>query len=151
MFDEHVIQVSPVCKHNQQGYCKFGSHCQMFHNNNVCKEIVCTDRNCTKRHPRSCKYLNLYGRCRFPSCAYAHIKSNIQSEIEKLEKEVKDLKHEMAELRYTVSGILARLVTLEVNRETGKPMSEEFLYKFNQDNTSRNNINTEHPTNGVEK
>ena len=45
MTEENVGQgVTQVCKHHQTGYCKYGDQCHRPHNNNVCKEKVCTDR-----------------------------------------------------------------------------------------------------------
>ena len=112
MFDENGSQQSSVCKFHQRGYCKYGDHCQKYHNNNICKERVCRDRNCSERHPRSCKYFSLDGKCRFPRCVYAHIKYQAQNKIDILEKEVKDLKLKITDLN-AMSEFMAKILTLE--------------------------------------
>ena len=127
MCDQNGSQVSLVCKYHQTGYCKFGDHCPKYHNNIICKERVCRDRNCNERHPKSCKYFSFDGTCRYPQCAYAHRKSNGQSKVDLLETEVKELKNEINELNNAMSEIMAKILTLE-------------------EITPRNQINTKNPT-----
>ena len=63
-----------VCKHNKTGFCKFGGNCRNRHINKTCENLdYCREFACTKRHPKMCKSLAKFGKCRFKDdCAYQH-------------------------------------------------------------------------------
>ena len=87
-----------VCQHFRLGFCKFGDTCRKQHINENCFEINCENINCIKRHPRNCKFYDLYKRCKFGEyCSYAH-RENIQSiEITILKVKVEGLEHDINE------------------------------------------------------
>ena len=90
------LEQQVVCKHNQTGYCKYGSQCHQFHINSICKENICRDKTCKERHPRTCRYFARDSICkRQDKCAYAHIEHKHQTHVQKLEEEVKTLKEEV--------------------------------------------------------
>ena len=94
-----VDQEVPVCTHNQRGYCKYGNQCHKPHNNELCKETLCRDRGCRKRHPKSCKNFAFDNTCRHKeNCAYSHKKNENQTRMQNLEEEVKIFKKEIEKL-----------------------------------------------------
>ena len=129
MANEYVEQFSHVCKHHQTGYCKYREQCKKYHSSNICKESVCRDLNCWKRHPRSCKYFTFHGKCKYTNCAYAHNKSEKHRQIDILETEVKELKHKIAELSNTLSDMGTKIEALEVRRERGHQLPEKLNLK----------------------
>ena len=81
-----------VCKHNQMGYCKHGLRCRKRHENELCPmNKTCNDKLCELRHPKRCKFFDMNSKCKFESCAYAHIKDDKEIKIESLEKSVINL------------------------------------------------------------
>ena len=65
--------MSAVCQFNQHGHCKFGSKCDKFHTTETCDNFPCQDNDCSKRHPKLCKYFSAYGRCMFgDKCSFLH-------------------------------------------------------------------------------
>ena len=52
-----------------------------------------------KKHQNLCKFFSIFGSCKFGAdCAYTHIKSKIENNIEKLTKEIEHLKRKGDEL-----------------------------------------------------
>ena len=148
-------EAPPVCKHNQIGYCKYGNQCHKPHNNNICKERVCRNKNCRERHPRSCRYFNLNGWCKFKKCSYAHKKLAINDKVETLEVEIDDLKKQVAELNNNVNEMMKRLKNfeeIEDNTTTKEPTThhnEEFKckkcnFKCDREITFMKHTNTMH-------
>jgi hypothetical protein len=68
---------------------------------------ICTNKcnmvTCVYRHPRTYRYFNNFGRCKFEdSCSYLHKKddkTDQEKEIEKLGKDVEELNKQVNELR----------------------------------------------------
>ena len=66
------------CRHWNKGYCFKGQQCSWYHAEEDCPEYLqegkCSDRNCSKRHRRVCRYwANKYKSChRGTSCQYLH-------------------------------------------------------------------------------
>ena len=87
--------------YNQRGFCKFGEMCTNRHDNEICQSgKECYNLDCTKRHPRDCRYFSRNGRCKFgTSCAYSHSEENNKNKVDELEKEVYNLKEEMNKLK----------------------------------------------------
>ena len=52
-----------------------------------------------KRHPKKCKTLAVFGNCSFVDCAYFHTTNGVNQRIETLESVVKELKHEVGQLK----------------------------------------------------
>ena len=112
---QNVGQVrSPVCKHHQRGYCRNESQCSQTHNDNVCKERVCRNPECRERHPKICKYYIRNGECRWKEeCAYKHKRSDSNTKIDILEREVKELKDDIKQLCKNMSEMMIKMISLE--------------------------------------
>ena len=106
--------------YNQRGFCKFGEMCTKKHDNEICQSgKECINPNCTRRHPRDCRYFSRNGRCKFSaSCAYSHSEENNKTKVEELEKELINLKEEMNKLKIEmVTKMDMILDMLEVEKE----------------------------------
>ena len=61
---------------------------------------TCEAKNCSKRHPKNCKFYDIYNRCKFGSfCSFSHVKSanndkDIKSKLTTLENRVEVLENE---------------------------------------------------------
>ena len=104
---------SPVCKHNQLGYCKYGNQCHKPHNNNICRANVCRNKECRERHPRKCRYFNQNGWCKFQSCSYSHKTIVTNDKVEVLENEINNLKKQVTELDNNIKEIMLRMKNFE--------------------------------------
>ena len=92
-----------VCKFNQRGYCKFGSECHKYHENETCEDQGCTRKACRKRHPRICKYFGDNMSCKFDKeCAYTHRDNVNMKEINELTEELKNIIAELNVLKNTI-------------------------------------------------
>ena len=121
---EESLKSAHVCRHNQTGYCKFGHNCHKKHNNEVCKETLCQDRGCLKRHPRLCRYFSSNKVCKFKeNCAYVHHEKDI--EIDNLENEFLTLKSEIEELKKHKQDMTEKLSKIEYPNKEIKHLREE--------------------------
>ena len=66
------------CSHYNSGFCRYikkENGCKHFHPKEICETTVCKDKDCPKRHPKRCRYLE---ECRFQSqCSYSHKKEGV--------------------------------------------------------------------------
>ena len=63
-----------VCKYHKYGHCKFQNVCRYQHNEELCETTQCDVYNCSKRHPKRCRYFEEFGRCKFGDfCSFAHV------------------------------------------------------------------------------
>ena len=64
------------CRYFNIGYCKYKERCKFKHPEQICKEYVerkCNGRNCEKRHPKACKWVDSESGChRKQSCDFSH-------------------------------------------------------------------------------
>ena len=95
-----------LCKHNQSGFCKYKSKCRKRHEDRLCpEEQNFTSKECSFRHPKTCRYFYKEEICRFgEDCSYAHkkfIKKDMKFEEmkDKHENEINDIKDEMDKLK----------------------------------------------------
>ena len=118
-----------ICKHNQNGFCKFRERCDKRHDNEICRSRKeCTDSECTKRHPRECKYFQLYGYCTFSdTCAYSHM-AHKNNKVETLEKEVAELKDDVE---------MAKMMIESMNRMIQSKVDIEMKHKEDNEKTKR--------------
>ena len=80
-----------LCLFNKFGYCRYLETCRKKHTKDICDIPQCEVNICSKRHPRTCRYYEEYGRCKFgDDCSYKHNKSETNSEIGKELEKVKD-------------------------------------------------------------
>ena len=71
-----------VCLYNKYGYCKYRNTCHKLHYEETCKAESCETVHCPMRHPRPCKYFNIYKRCKFGSfCLFTHENERLSSVI----------------------------------------------------------------------
>ena len=93
------------CYYNNVGYCKFRDQCRHRHFTDICQKVICRDKKCQSRHPRTCKYGE---SCKFLSrncCVYSH-KSVHSDKIDDREKmEAIKLKNEVEELKLEIAGL----------------------------------------------
>ena len=91
-----------ICRHNQNGYCKHGHQCKRKHVDIMCPKYKnCCENTCVLRHLKTCKHFFMYQDCRFKNCAYFHDKAKSMADLEKLEKDVSELKAEVHEMKET--------------------------------------------------
>ena len=115
---------SPVCKHNQRGFCRNGSQCLQPHNNNICQKRVCRDQNCRERHPKECKYYTRNSDCKWKEeCVYKHKKSESKIKIDMLETKVEELEDELKQMKNNLSEIMVKMLLDE---------EKEYNYKNSQ-------------------
>ena len=118
----------PLCRHNQTGFCKFGDQCFKDHINEICKEKLCKNNNCTKRHPRVCKYFASNNRCKFEeSCAYIHHKRENMEQIDLLEREVNYLKSEIIKLTKQTEEMVQKVKENYLQNNDINEMKEEII------------------------
>ena len=91
-----------ICIYNKFGHCKFGETCQKHHLKEVCEIKSCETQNCTKRHPRICKYYYEFRRCKFGSyCSFSHRVSS--SDTIENDNKICEIKRKMSSLEKTVT------------------------------------------------
>ena len=62
-----------ICLYDKFGYCKRETKCNRIHLKETCNLLQCNYQRCQKRHPRTCKFYNQNGNCKFGSkCKYDH-------------------------------------------------------------------------------
>ena len=82
------------------GYCKFHSQWPKQHIDGICPSFKdCDDNGCVKRHPKTCKYFEKNGKCRFEKCSYSHEKEGNNLKVVVLENQVAVLRLEIEEIR----------------------------------------------------
>ena len=113
------MSTDEVCSHNKYGFCKHGDRCWKKHINEICQSKSCQGGNeCSKRHPRKCKFFRDYQRCKFGEyCAFDH-----SEPIDAAEEELKLLKQKLDDLEKTIEvknaeikAILVKLDGIETN------------------------------------
>ena len=92
------------CRYYNKGYCKNETECNFYHPENVCDKSLleneCSDRGCTKRHPRSCKFWlkDSRGCFRGDLCKYLHREKEKGQHIKDLENKSKTNKQVLTEV-----------------------------------------------------
>ena len=113
--DVTLIPVDNVCKYNQFGFCKFGDLCRKPHVNELCKNLHCEKKLCLKRHPKECKYFATNNTCKFEKqgCAYKHVESINQSDIQKLSNDLKSLTSTIKEMMSKINQLELELYNVK--------------------------------------
>ena len=113
------------CLYFKFGFCSFGDHCRRQHISEVCLETSCDIQNCPRRHPKRCKFYDLYNRCKFGDyCAYAHRENYQVQEINLLKVKVEQLEKVLNEKQNEVEALHEKLDTLEnAVKELGERVS----------------------------
>ena len=82
-----------VCRRFKLGHCKYGDKCKSTHNKLVCKDKNCNIFDCEKRHPKICKYMASYGRCKFTTyCDYSHEK---QTDVKENSDKIREIENKL--------------------------------------------------------
>ena len=101
-----------VCAFHKFGYCRNGDNCIKIHVTERCMKEDCGDvRNCSRRHPRPCKYFQEKGFCKFnSSCKYDHRQPknvvDLNGRIDALEKQNELLKSLIIEQNVTINSLI---------------------------------------------
>ena len=67
------MEVETICVFNKFGFCKYGVTCRKKHEDLKCENSSCEIFNCSKRHPKECKYYREFNRCKYNEyCRYEH-------------------------------------------------------------------------------
>ena len=78
-------------------------------------EIKCEDGNCQKRHPKVCKFYNLFNRCKFGEyCAFEHRDNPLKVEMNALKMKYATLEHELNEKGNEVFDLKEKIEKLEI-------------------------------------
>ena len=115
-----TVAKEDICLYNQTGFCKYKGSCQKAHDNELCTNSSnCPDKNCTKRHPKSCRNIQTMGNCRFKEgCAYTHVQQSNEDNLLLVQtlathfKEVIELKEELSEMKLIVEKMQIQINTL---------------------------------------
>ena len=71
-----TIKVVKKCRYFNGGYCKYKAKCKYFHPTQICSQYLdrmkCEGQNCSKRHPKICKWSQKQTGCQRQGCAYLH-------------------------------------------------------------------------------
>ena len=116
--------MQPVCLFNKFGHCKYRETCNKLHNNEICEIESCEAKNCTKRHPKNCKFYDIYNRCKFGSfCSFSHVKSanndkDMKSKPTTLENCVKVLENENKRYDVKLQSLAEKNEALEKKLES---------------------------------
>ena len=125
-----------VCKFYQFGHCKFMDLCRKKHVAQLCENETCEVIGCSLRHPRPCRFYQLYGRCKFEPCSYQHIES----------KEMNFIKQLQLKLEVTTNEVKDLYTNLEAQKETMKSVVTQ-VSEFRTDLVSLSNQISSSPSN----
>ena len=100
---------------NKYGFSKYSERCRKQHFNEICLESNCEMKTCLRRHPKPCKFFEIYQKCKFGTfCAFKHCVSlqvkdiiHLKSKVENLEKENIEKTKEISVLIELVEQIFA--------------------------------------------
>ena len=107
-----AMQVRKKCKYKNRGFCKYKTKCRFVHPDKVCEIYLekgtCDQRECSYRHPKSCKWLESNGGCRRKDdCDYSHKIKPAQKEVERFD--CVSCKHTWSEEKFVVKHIVKNM------------------------------------------
>ena len=103
--------VKKPCDFNKFGYCKFGDRCSLRPNNIICENVECIIQTREKRHPKECKYFEMYRRCKF--LEFCRFKHTTDFPNDNLRKRVESLENTLAEVKISLEKSLKKNDYLE--------------------------------------
>ena len=121
------------CRYYNKGYCKNETECNFYHPENVCDKFLsgneCSDRGCTKRHPRSCKFWlkDSRGCFRGDSCKYLHREEEKGKQIKDLENKNKKNKQVPTEVSQSNVVIVEKESEVKEQRRESHEMAKAEL------------------------
>ena len=130
-----------ILRHNQKGFCKFGGGFFKYHENEECLDRNCRHNECTKRHPKVCRYFAQYKFGKFGSdCAFVHEKIVKMNDFMLALEDVKNVKAEVDVLKNTFNSltsikqegnVLKRLIEgLKVETQKLRKENEEIKHRI---------------------
>ena len=120
-----------VCSHFKTGFCKFGEFCRKHHVKVICSKEKCNGKDCTERHPKTCKYFKTNQVCKFGmSCSYLHVTLKEGGEIFQLTSKVNDLESLINSMSQKIDNLTKELEVVKTKKETNaNEMSSEQTIK----------------------
>ena len=107
-----------VCSHYRLGYCKYKEKCRHLHVEELCKIQGCSSDSCVSRHPRRCRYFNLFGTCKFrDNCAYSH-ESFLKDEISAIRQKLNDVTKRLDDVVQAIANLQSGMVPMEMRNPT---------------------------------
>ena len=92
-----------ICKHYDNGYCRFKEDCKFFHPKEVCETDQCDFNVCQKRHPKFCKFFRRK-KCKFvDQCLFKH--KNVPMRHREEIGENKEFKKKLEHLKETIKNL----------------------------------------------
>ena len=139
-----------LCRYNQTGFCKFKKECTKRHEDQICQiEPQCTDKSCSKRHPKTCRNFSQKGECRHnEKCAYSHKQQeNVQLKFNEImlflisrnQQDIVALKEEVKNMQNLVENMVDYNKNKEQNVESSKDV-ENKEKDTNLDQTKSNHV-----------
>ena len=104
-----------VCKHYQNGFCKYRQQCEKKHISEMCpSSTTCQNMECERRHPRLCRVFARFRHCKFKECAYLHVQDGNITHIDKLGKEIVELKEHVKDMSKLVESLNERYRRMDI-------------------------------------
>ena len=93
-----------ICKHFDNGYCRFKEECRFLHLKENCESDQCDLNVCLKRHPKFCKYFRRK-KCKFgDECLFKH-KNGLIMQRDKGDK-MDELKDKLKDMEKTLKNFM---------------------------------------------
>ena len=103
-----------ICKFYQYGHCKFSEKCRKRHVHEICEIEACDRKNCSKRHPRLCRYFQIYHRCKFQPCSYLHEETKELIELKNVKKMLEDKTAAIETLVSRIASLESKVQELQI-------------------------------------
>ena len=107
--------MAAICQFHQHGHCKFAVSCNRIHTMATCDSFPCLASICHKRHPKRCRYYDLYGRCKFAEqCSFLHYRGHDQMTSEAIQV----TEQEVAALKEEIKSLMSEIIRLRKETDT---------------------------------
>ena len=124
----------PICEFYKYGHCKFLERCRKKHIKEVCENINCEIIDCQRRHPKPCRFFQMYGHCKFEYCSYGHTDSKEMMKLKELKlalevksQDIQILRNSLADQTEQIKSLESKLI--ETSRQVANLQAQhlEFL------------------------
>ena len=129
------MEAKSVCVYAKFGRCK-NEECEYHHPNDTCCDQTCNIHNCSKKHPRHCRYFWGFNACRnTESCKFLHKTEATQfvdvDKYKDLEEKYLKLEEKYSKLEGRHSKLFNEMVNMKVDiieiRKLGQNIGEDML------------------------
>ena len=118
------MAVPQVCIYFKYGHCKYKNNCRNRHIEDLCDTDNCDGRACEKRHPKSCRYFEIFGRCKYNPCSCSHVAGSlVHDKLGKLESLIDVMKHKIDVLKQSL--VMNEEKTKELEFQVSRCCSQE--------------------------